>query len=126
MAGLFYMSDSNHFYNKIIDEEKVAALFKENPKEANRPHRFWFLSLLFSLFTVFIATFHGYRFENNKVSIAFIVVLALASISLIFWNLLLRDYDRLLDTSEKEVSDTLRDYPDAFDGNLCGYALLDH
>ncbi|MBQ1879275.1 MAG: hypothetical protein II158_02795, partial [Bacilli bacterium] len=65
------MSKRNPFYNKIIDEWKVAAFFDNYPFDVFKPFRRWFFFMVFSAVPPCLATIFGYYFGDVVVIVNF-------------------------------------------------------
>ena len=58
------MSKRNPFYNKIIDEWKVASLFDNHFYDAYKPLKRWFFFMVFSMVPPWLIAFSGYSFAQ--------------------------------------------------------------
>ena len=65
------MSKRTPFYNKIIDEWKVASLFDNHPQDALKPFKRWFFFMVFSNVAAWFIAISGYSFASLFVVIEF-------------------------------------------------------
>ncbi len=65
------MSKRDPFYNKIIDEAKVASLFEDHPRDALKPFTRWFFFMVLSNAAAWFITVSGYSFASAFVIIEF-------------------------------------------------------
>ncbi len=76
------MSKRNPFYNKIIDEWKVASLFDNHIYDAFKPFKRWFFFMVFSMIPPWFIAFSGYSLADLVLILNFSFALLFACIAI--------------------------------------------